>query len=66
MPDASQNYQALRRALIASGYTVRSWASAFGFAPSSVYAALRGSRHGVKAVAIRNKIMQHLYAPKSP
>lgn len=50
---ARDNYQRLRVRMLESGFSVRSWAEARGFVPSTVYDSLKGKRHGVEARKIR-------------
>ncbi len=48
-------YARLKGRMYSEGFTIRSWALAERMSPSTVYDALRGKRHGVKAQAIRGR-----------
>lgn len=54
--NANRNYRELRARLIRAGYTLRSFAEAFGYKAPTVYCAARGTRAGI----ITTKIKRHL------
>lgn len=53
---AMTNYRDLRWRLIRAGYSLRSFALAFGYKIPTVYCAARGTRAGV----ISRKILSHM------
>lgn len=55
---ANRNYRDLRAELIRAGYTLRSFATAFGYRYPSVYCAARGTRAGVVTTKIREHLEQ--------
>lgn len=56
----TSKYRQLRSRLIRRGTNPRRWALANGVPVTTVYAALRGDRAGVKATAIRARIEEFL------
>ena len=54
--DAITKYRQLRNRLLDRGYTLRSWALHHDYKPTTVYAAARGSRNGIKTRQIRREL----------
>lgn len=61
MKASSYEYISLRQALIGRGVSLRQFAAQHGYPASSVYAAARGSRAGVKATTIRRQLQAYLH-----
>lgn len=59
---ATTSYRRNRVALLRKGHTIRSWALTHGYIPSTVYDALRGTRLGVKSLAIARDVKEFINA----
>lgn len=56
------SYPDIRARLIQRGYTLRSFALAFGYSIPTTYCAARGTRAGVQTTRIRNHLLKFAYA----
>jgi hypothetical protein len=52
----ARKYRELKATLISRGYTLRSWALAHGYKPTTVYGAASGVRAGIKSIRIRKQL----------
>jgi hypothetical protein len=65
MSRAKTEYSDLRASLINRGTNLRQWAAQNNYALTTVYAAARGSRNGIKSVQIKRKLEAFIYGKHS-